>query len=72
MEYKILKIDNELYPNQLRIIKNPPEKLYVIGNEEILNNECLSIIGSRCCTSTGAEIARNFARGLARKRSNNS
>ncbi len=72
MEYKILKIDNEFYPERLRQIVSPPQKLYVLGNEKILNNECLSIVGSRCCTPFGAEIARNFSRELARKRSNNS
>ena len=70
MNYKILNIDNEFYPDKLRDIVNPPSKLYVLGNEEILNNECLAIVGSRHCTKTGAEIARNFARELARKRSN--
>ena len=70
MNYKILNIDNEFYPHQLRNIKDPPEKLYVLGNEKILSNECLAIVGSRHCTKTGAEIARNFSRELARKRSN--
>ena len=71
MEYKELFINDKLYPNQLRSIKNPPQKLYVLGNEKILNSECLSIIGSRNCTDSGAEIARNFARKIARKRDNN-
>lgn len=71
MKYNVLNIDNNLYPNQLRGIKNPPSRLYVLGNEKILNNECLSIIGSRSCTDNGAEIAREFAKKLAMKRHNN-
>ena len=65
---RILNIENKLYPNELRKIENPPKKIYVLGNEKLLNNECLSIIGSRNCTKEGAETARNFARQLARKR----
>ena len=71
MKYKILDINNKFYPKKLRSITNPPQKLYVLGNETILNNECLSIIGSRICTENGANIARNFARKLAKKRNNN-
>ena len=72
MEYKVLNIENEFYPNQLRSIKKPPQKLYVLGDEKILSNECLAIVGSRCSTSSGEETARCFARELARKRSDNS
>ena len=69
---KELNMENEFYPEKLRKIVNPPSKLYVLGDEEILNNECLTIVGSRHCTNTGAEVAREFARKLARKRSDNS
>lgn len=65
MEVKIIDIENELYPEKLRNIENPPQKLYVLGDEGILNNQSLSIIGSRNCTEYGSEIARNFSRKLA-------
>ena len=71
MKCKLLNMDNKMYPERLRNIDNPPQKLYVLGNEKILNNECLSIIGSRFCTENGADIARNFARNLAMKRTHN-
>ena len=71
MEIKIISIDDKTYPNRLRKIENPPKILYAIGNERLLNNECLSIVGSRNCTERGAQIARNFARQLAQKRSYN-
>jgi len=66
---KVKEIDfqNEFYPNSLRNIDNPPEKLYVLGDETILNNECLSIVGSRNCTEYGAEMAKNFAIQLAKR-----
>ncbi len=67
MKVKEIEIQNKWYPKQLRKINNPPKKLYVLGNHEILNTDSLSIIGSRCCTSYGADMAREFARKLAKK-----
>lgn len=65
MEIKEINIENEIYPVRLREIKNPPKKLYLLGDEKILNSESISIIGSRECSDYGAEIARNFAKSLA-------
>lgn len=66
MKAKTIDFQNKFYPNSLRNIDNPPEKLYVLGDETILNNECLSIVGSRNCTEYGADMARNFAIQLAK------
>lgn len=65
MEVKEIEIENEFYPESLKNIDKPPKKLYVLGDEKILNTQCLSIVGSRNCTEYGAEMARNFARDLA-------
>lgn len=65
MEIKEIKYENTLYPETLRTIKNPPQKLYVLGDEQILNNECVSIVGSRNCTEYGKKIAKKFANELA-------
>lgn len=65
MKIKEINIENKLYPNQLRNIKKPPQKLYLLGDETILNKDSLSIIGSRCCTEYGAKIARKYAREIA-------
>ena len=62
-----INIENKLYPKQLTKIDNPPKKLYVLGNLKILNTESISIVGSRLCTSYGANIARTFSRELAKK-----
>lgn len=66
MEIKRIDFENNYYPSKLREITNPPKVLYVLGDETILNNQCLSIIGSRNCTEYGAEMAANFARDLAK------
>ena len=65
MEVKEINFEDENYPESLRAIDNPPQKLYVLGDETILNTQCLSIVGSRNCTEYGAEMAMNFAKDLA-------
>jgi len=61
MKIKEINFEDENYPNSLRTIDNPPKKLYVLGDETILNNQCLAIVGSRNCTEYGAEMAQKFA-----------
>lgn len=65
MRIKIINYEDELYPDSIRSIDNPPQKLYVLGDETILNNECISIVGSRNCTDYGAKMAFEFAKDLA-------
>lgn len=67
MEYKILKIDDELYPKKLKKIKNPPKKLYCIGNLELLNKPIFAIIGTRNITEYGRKIAKIFTSNLAKE-----
>lgn len=67
MEIKEINMKSKLYPDKLRKIKNPPKKLYVLGDETILNNESLSIVGSRCATHYGKNIARTFANLIAKQ-----
>lgn len=58
-------MENELYPEQLRNIINPPKMLYLLGNEQILNNKSLSIIGSRNASEYGKQMARKMAKSVA-------
>lgn len=62
---KKIKFSDNNYPEKLKKIKNAPEQLYLLGNEEILNNQSIAIIGSRNCTSNGYEVAKKFAYDLA-------
>ena len=66
MEVKEVNYEDEFYPDRLREIDNPPQKLYVLGDETILNTQCLSIVGSRNCTEYGVEMATKFANDLAK------
>ena len=65
MEYKILKINDELYPKKLKNIKNPPKKLYYIGNIELFKEPIFAVIGTRHITDYGREIAKIFTNELA-------
>ena len=66
MEIEEIGIDNKYYPKKLKTIKNPPQKLYVLGNKEILNDRAVAIVGSRDCTEEGAKNARFFSANIAK------
>ena len=46
-------------------ITNPPKRLYMQGNLELLNNPIISIVGSRSCSENGKSLARKFAYELS-------
>lgn len=62
---KIIDFDNEDYPDTLRDIDDPPEKLYVLGNIGLLNEKSIAIVGSRKCTEYGRRQGTKFAYNLA-------
>lgn len=54
-----LSLDNPLYPQILKEIKNPPKKIYYFGNIELLNRKDLfplAVVGSRLSDSYGQEV----------------
>jgi DNA processing protein len=44
---KTLEISSEDYPPLLKLIPDPPEKLYVWGNASVLSQNLISMVGSR-------------------------
>lgn len=58
--------NDERYPENLREIPHPPEKLYVIGSLDALAPG-LAVIGAREATPYGLGCARRFARIAAEK-----
>lgn len=64
---KILEVEDKHYPKRLLKIKNPPKKLYVEGNETLLNNKSLAIVGSRNCSEYGIKYAKQFAEEISKK-----
>lgn len=67
MEIKTLTPDMSDYPDLLRVIKNPPKKLYYMGNLDVLSGVNVSVVGSRTTNTYGRAIADAIARQLAEK-----
>lgn len=66
-EIKIIKKEDKEYPDKLLKIEDPPEQIYVLGDESLLNKKSIAIIGSRDCTMYGYEQAQKFAKELAKE-----
>lgn len=64
---KTIKKDDNNYPDKLLKIKEPPEQLYVLGDESLLNKMSLAIIGSRDCTEYGYRQAIRFSKEVAQQ-----
>lgn len=63
---KKISFNESEYPEKLKNIQKPPKQLYVLGDEKILNEKSIAIIGSRVCTPEGAKIAEKFAKTLSK------
>lgn len=67
-EIKIISFYDENYPQKLKNIYDKPITLYVKGNEKILNEFSLAIIGCRENTKYGEIVTKQIASELAKKR----
>ena len=63
---QIVTIDDEEYPDNLKIIDDYPMYLYTKGNIELLNKKSIAIVGTRNCTDYGKKVAYDMASKLAR------
>lgn len=62
----VLVLDDGVYPSLLRETQDPPITLYVKGNwMECFDNPCVALVGSRRCSTYGANAANMIARDLA-------
>lgn len=67
MKVKKLTLTNLDIPEALRNIPNPPQKLYVLGNSDLLSQQHkIAIVGSRKVTAYGRYVTQKFAEELAR------
>ena len=64
---KTLKIGDKEYPKNLLNIYEPPKSLYVLGDEKILNNFGIGIVGTRTMTEYGEKITKAISYGLAKR-----
>ena len=61
---EFIKINDAVFPENLKLIKNPPKRLFYKGNIELLNSLCFSVIGSRDLTNYGRQIEKKFVKDL--------
>lgn len=66
-DYIEVEINNKIYPDKLRKIKNPPRKLYMRGNYDLLNSNSIAVVGSRECTSYGFREAYEYSKELSKQ-----
>ncbi|MBI4158000.1 MAG: DNA-protecting protein DprA [Candidatus Yanofskybacteria bacterium] len=60
-----IKFGEKNYPKLLAQIPDPPKQLYCRGNLELLNSECVGVVGTRKLTPYGKESAQYITKGLA-------
>ena len=65
-----ISINSNDYPEQLKNIYDPPLKLYVLGNKEILKQKGIAIVGARKATEYGKRVAFQISKELSKKEIN--
>lgn len=63
--YNIIPYSSDKFPNILKHIPNPPCVLYVNGQSSVLQNKCISIVGSREASMYGVQMAHDLAKDLS-------
>ncbi len=68
MNKEIVKLDlqSELYPSLLKNIQNPPEILYCMGNIELLETDCVAVVGARKNTEYGKNVTERIVGDIAK------
>ncbi len=61
----ILLKDDNFFPKSLLCLDDCPSKIYAIGNIELLNTDCISIVGTRYSSDYGNELAYHFSKELS-------
>lgn len=64
--YTKITPDDEIYPNQLRKLRDMPKELYCLGNLDIFKKRMVAVVGSRRTSSYARWAAQNIAEKLAR------
>lgn len=67
MIIKKINLNGKSYPQSLKEVYDAPKQLYVLGDEKILNEFGIAIVGTRKASEYGKNIATQFAYELAQK-----
>jgi DNA processing protein len=65
--FKIITLNDSIYPKNLRHIFDPPVVLYVYGELKLEDILSISIVGTRKATPYGKAMSENLAYNLAKK-----
>ena len=65
MKIEEISINTKEYPQKLQNIYNPPKKLYVLGNIQLLNKSSIAVVGARKATWYGKKVAFNISEELS-------
>ena len=65
MKVEEIRIGDMEYPEQLRNIYDPPMKLFVLGNKQLLKQKSVSIVGCRDATEYGKKVALKLSKDLS-------
>ena len=60
-----ITINDAIFPDHLKQIKNPPRKLYCIGNVELLTYQGVAVVGTRRCSPYGRWAAYEIGKQIA-------
>ncbi len=64
MNFKIIHRSNKCFPKNFLKLKDCPEFIFVLGNEQILNDFSIAIVGARKASHESKKLARNIAEDL--------
>lgn len=64
--HTVLTPDSSLYPKALKELPDAPIVLYVVGNERLISEPQLGVVGSRRPTPNGRRVAQEFSEHLSR------
>lgn len=64
-QIQLISVKDETYPHKLHNIVDKPAFLYVRGNEAILDDDSVGMVGCRRATDLGKQLARRIAQRLA-------
>lgn len=66
MDIQVIEFEDPRYPELLRQIPDPPERLHCWGNVDCLQKLCIGVVGTRRATPYGLGQAELFGRELGR------
>ena len=62
---QLITINDEDYPQNLKLIYDAPAVLYIKGNKKILNKKYIAMVECRLCTNYGANIEKKISYELS-------